>query len=34
MIMNYEVLDRAGIELKTPGSEIGLATDCATGPRV
>ena len=24
--------DRAGIKLETPGSAVGLATDCATGP--
>ena len=27
-----KVWDQAGIEIATPGSAVGLATDCATGP--
>ena len=27
-----KVWDRAGMEIATPGSAVGLATNCATGP--
>ena len=30
--ISTKVWDQAGIELATPGSAVGLATDCATGP--
>ena len=29
--ISTKVWDQAGIELTTPGSAVGLATDCATG---
>ena len=29
--ISTKVLDRAGVELATPGSAVKLTTDCATG---
>ena len=30
--ISTKVSDQAGIELATPGSAVGLATNCNTGP--
>ena len=31
--ISRKVWNRAEIEIMTPGSAVGLTTDCATGPR-